>query len=155
MFNLKKIEPKFIKLNPEQFQRKMSYINNNNNEFCNFDINISETEVEAVDFEKYGIIDDNKIMKENLIKKNPVGLKQKFNNKTNKYKIINENYSITTNCSDFKGIKKVTFSTVEIIRVAKYKKYNAKNNFSKLNIQKNILEVKANKNKDESLCNIF
>ena len=155
MFNLKKIEPKFIKLNPGQFHRKMSYINNINNEFCNFDINISETEVEAVDFEKYGIIDDNKIMKENLMKKNPVGLKPKLNNKTNKYKIINENYSITTNCSDFKGIKKVTFSTVEIIRVAKYKKYNAKNNFSKLNIQKNILEVKANKNKDESSCNIF
>ena len=155
MFNLKKIEPKFSQLNLNQLQRKMSSITINNNEFRDFDIDISETEVETFNYEKYRTIDDKKIIKENLMKKNPVGLKQRLNNKNTKYKIINDNYSITTNCTDFKGIKKVTFSTVEIIRVAKYKKYNAKNNFSKLNIQKNIIEVKASKNRNESSCNIF
>ena len=155
MFNLKKIEPKFSQLNLNQLQRKMSSITINNNEFRDFDIDISETEVETFNYEKHRTIDDKKIIKENLMKKNPVGLKQRLNNKNTKYKIINDNYSITTNCTDFKGIKKVTFSTVEIIRVAKYKKYNAKNNFSKLNIQKNIIEVKASKNRNESSCNIF
>ena len=155
MFNLKKIEPKFSQLNSNKLQRKMSSIEINNNDFCDFDIDISETDNETLDYEKYRTIEDNKIIKDNLIKKNPVGLKQRLNNKNNKYKIINDNYSTTTNCSDFKGIKKVTFSTIEIIRVAKYKKYNAKNNFSQLNIQKNILEIKANKNRNESSCNIF
>ena len=156
MFNLKKIEPKFPKLNINQLQRQMSYLTNNNNEeFNDFDINISETDIDAFYFKKNKTIEDQKVMKENLIKKNPAGLKYKYNNKNNKYKIANDNYSITTNCSDFKGIKKVTFSTVEIIRVAKYKKFNAKNNFSKLNIQKNIIEVKQNKNMFESSCNIF
>ena len=133
----------------------MSSKSNNTDEFFDFDLDISETDNEIFDYEKYRTIEDNKIIKENLIKKNPIKLKQRLNNKNNKYEIINDNYSITTNCSDFKGIKKVTFSTVEIIRVAKYKKYNAKNNFSKLNIQKNILEVKTNKNRNESSCNIF
>ena len=156
MFNLKKIEPKFPKLNINQLQRQMSYLTNNNNEeFNDFDINISETDIDAFYFKKNKTIEDQKVMKENLIKKNLVGLKHKYNNKNNKYKIANDNYSRTTNCSDFKGIKKVTFSTVEIIRVAKYKKFNAKNNFSKLNIQKNIIEVKQNKNMFESSCNIF
>ena len=159
MFNLKKIEPKFPQLNSNQLKRKMSSRTINNNELCDLDIDISETDNETLDNEKYRTIEveDNKIIKENLIKKNQIGLKQRLNNKNNKYKIINDNYSITTNCSEFnfKGIKKVTFSTVEIIRVAKYKKFNAKNNFSKLNIQKNIIEVKANKNRNESSCNIF
>ena len=159
MFNLKKIEPKFPQLNSNQLKRKTSSRTINNNELCYLDIDISETDNETLDNEKYRTIEveENKIIKENLIKKNQIGLKQRLNNKNNKYKIINDNYSITTNCSEFnfKGIKKVTFSTVEIIRVTKYKKFNAKNNFSKLNIQKNIIEVKANKNRNESSCNIF
>ena len=53
MFNLKKIEPKFPKLNINQLQRQMSYLTNNNNEeFNDFDINISETDIDAFYFKK-------------------------------------------------------------------------------------------------------
>ena len=51
-------------------------------------------------------------------------------------------------------MKKVTFSTVEIIRVEKYKKYNALCNFSKNQIKKNMEEVKQNEN-ESSNCIIF
>ena len=62
--------------------------------------------------------------------------------------------SITTNTSSGeKAVKKVTFSTVEIIRVEKYKKYNALSNFSKIQIQKNMEDLKQNDN--ESVCLIF
>ena len=62
--------------------------------------------------------------------------------------------SITTNTSSGeKAVKKVTFSTVEIIRVEKYKKYNALSNFSKSQIQKNMEDFKQNDN--ESVCLIF
>ena len=70
MFNLKKIEPKFTKLNINQLQRQMSYLTNNNNEeFNDFDINISETDIDAFYFKKNKTIEDQKVMKENLIKK--------------------------------------------------------------------------------------
>ena len=52
-----------------------------------------------------------------------------------------------------KTIKKVTFSTVEIIRIEKYKKYNAACNYSKAQIQKNIEDLK--KDEKESICLIF
>ena len=88
-------------------------------------------------------------------KKYQIKLKQK-NNKNIKYKLFNDdNYSITTNFSENKKIKKVTFSTVEIIRVIKYKNFNAKNNFSQINIQKNINDMKNFKKKDENICSIF
>ena len=65
-------------------------------------------------------------------------------------------YSIATNASyNDKSVKKVTFSTVEIIRVEKYKKYNSLNNFSKLSIQKNMEDVKNNNIDNESVCCIF
>ena len=155
MFNIKKIEQKFPKEDPKKIQRKFTYINNNN-DFTNFDFNISEKEAESPNLEKLKTVknDSNKMIKENLIKKNSFGVKKKYN-KNNKYYLLSDNNSITTNYSDFKGIKKVTFSTVEIIRIAKYKKFNAKNNFSNDNIQKNIIEVKNNKNNDEYFCYIF
>ena len=154
MFNLKKIEPKFSNMNSNQIQRKFTYSDNNNEAFVNMDINISETEVESLDLSKFKTIENNKLIKNDFVKKIPEKMKQK-KNKTYKYKLFNDNYSTTTNCSDYKGIKKVTFSTVEIIRVAKYKKYNASNNFSNENIKKNILEVKNSKIKDDLPCSIF
>ena len=154
MFNLKKIEPKFPKMNSNQILRKSTYSDINNEAFINMDINISETEVESLDFSKFKTIENNKLIKNDFVKKIPEKMKQK-KNKTYKYKLFNDNYSTTTNCSDYKGIKKVTFSTVEIIRVAKYKKYNASNNFSNENIKKNILEVKNSKIKDDIPCSIF
>ena len=51
--------------------------------------------------------------------------------------------------------KKVTFSTVEIIRVEKYKKQNLINNISKTLIQKNMDEVKNNSNNEQLNCFIF
>ena len=155
MFNIKKIEQKFPKEDPKKIQRKFTYTNNNN-DFTNFDFNISEREAESPNLEKLKTVknDNNKTIKENLIKKNSFGVKKKYNKK-NKYYLLSDNNSITTNYSDFKGIKKVTFSTVEIIRIAKYKKFNAKNNFSNDNIQKNIIEVKNNKNNDDYFCCIF
>jgi len=150
MFNLKKIEPKFSNMNSNQIQRKFTYSDNNNEAFVNMDINISETEVESLDLSKFKTIENNKLTKNDFVKK----IKPK-KNRIYKYKLFNDSNSTTTNCSDCKGIKKVTFSTVEIIRVAKYKKYNARNNFSIENIKKNIEEVKNSKKKDDIPCSIF
>ena len=154
MFNLKKIEPKFPKLNPNKIQRKITYTNNKKDDFINLDINISEAEAESLNLEKFKTIENDKINKNDLLKKTPVNFKPKYKN-YNKYKLFNDSISTTTNCSDWKGIKKVTFSTVEIIRVAKYKKYNFYNNFSRADIEKNIKEVKNNKNKESISCLIF
>ena len=51
-------------------------------------------------------------------------------------------------------IKTVTFSTVQIIRVESYKKYNAINTISKSLLQYNINE-KRKEYEESSLCNIF
>ena len=66
MFNLKKIEPKFPQLNSYQLKRKTSSRTINNNELCDLDIDISETDNETLDNEKYRTIEveDNKIIKE-------------------------------------------------------------------------------------------
>ena len=152
MFNLKKLEPKFSNTNNNNnIQRKMT-MREDNNYFVNFDINISESE----SYEKYRTVENySKSIKKDLKKKYKIKLKQK-NNKNIKYKLFNDdNYSITTNFSENKKIKKVTFSTVEIIRVIKYKNFNAKNNFSQINIQKNINDMKNFKKKDENICSIF
>ena len=156
MFNLKKIEPKFPKPNPSKIQRKMTYTNNKNDQFINLDLNISERESEAFDLNQFQTLENNKLNKNDLLKKIPIKLKPKSNQKNKKYRIFSDNNSTTTNCSDYKGIKKVTFSTIEIIRVAKYKKYNASNNFSQINIEKNIKEVKDSKKNQEFIpCTIF
>ena len=156
MFNIKKIEQKFPEEVPKKYQRKYTYTNVNN-DFTNFDVNISEREVETLNMEKFKTIekdDNNKRVKKNLVKKNSFVPKKKYN-KNNIYYLINDNNSITTNYSDYKGIKKVTFSTVEIIRITKYKKFNSQNNFSNDNIQKNIIEVKNSKNNEDYFCCIF
>ena len=82
---------------------------------------------------------------------NTIKLKNKFNTKISPFRQCN---SITTNCSyGEKGVKKITFSTVEIIRVENYKKYNASSNYSKNLIKKNMEEMKGNEN--NSACLIF
>ena len=149
-FNLKKIEPKFPIMNAKEMQRKMTYSDMNDEAFIKMDVNISETEVESLNLSKFKTIENNKLTKNDFVKK----IKPK-KNRIYKYKLFNDSNSTTTNCSDCKGIKKVTFSTVEIIRVAKYKKYNARNNFSIENIKKNIEEVKNSKKKDDIPCSIF
>ena len=154
MFNLKKIEPKFPRLNFDQIKRKNTYSSINKEAFINMDINISERESDSLNIDKFKTMEKDKI-KNGLTKKVPLKMKPRQKKNNNKYKLFSDNNSITTNCSDFKGIKKVTFSTVEIIRVAKYKKFNACNNFSNANIQKNINEVKNSKIKDDIPCMIF
>ena len=149
-FNLKKIEPKFPIMNAKEMQRKMTYSDMNDDAFIKMDVNISETEIESLNLSKFKTIENNKLTKNDFVKK----IKPK-KNRIYKYKLFNDSNSTTTNCSDCKGIKKVTFSTVEIIRVAKYKKYNARNNFSIENIKKNIEEVKNSKKKDDIPCSIF
>ena len=155
MFNLKKIEPKFQNNNLDKIQRQFTYTNNKHDEFINFDVNISEEDFDILEPEKYKTINNEKLIKNDLLRIIPIKCKKKPQ-KNMKYKLFNDNNSTTTNCSDIKAIKKVTFSTVEIIRVAKYKKYNASNNFSKANIEKNIIEVKNEKKQQEFIpCFIF
>ena len=82
---------------------------------------------------------------------NTIKLKNKNSYNISLFKHCN---SITTNTScGEKAVKKVTFSTVEIIRVEKYKKYNAISNCSKIQIKKNMEDLKQNEN--ESACLIF
>lgn len=66
-----------------------------------------------------------------------------------KYNIKNEdNTSTTCKSSNNDSLKKVTFSTVEIIRVANYKKYNKLNS-----TKKNENEYKDGD--DDNICFIF
>ena len=75
-----------------------------------------------------------------------------FNNtvKIDKYKNYlktEDNNSTTTKTSMHDKLKKVTFSTVEIIRVANYKKYNKLNSIKKIgNEEENIYD---------KICSIF
>ena len=81
---------------------------------------------------------------------NTIKLKKQMNNNISSLKHCN---SITTNNSiGEKALKKVTFSTVEIIRVENYKKYNASCSFSKELIKKNMEEMKQDENE---VCSIF
>lgn len=110
-----------------------------------------------VNIKEYKTINKKNLFLENKI---PVKKELKLINKLYRINTIkNKNYdcySITTNSSyNDKNVKKVTFSTIEIIRVEKYKKHNAKNNFSKIAIQKNMEEIKKNQNNDGTTCFIF
>ena len=146
MNNLKKIEIKKQKL--VNLKRNKTF---DNKMFINLDTDISEMDV--------NIKINETIKKKNLFLDSEPKLKNRLiRNKT--YKTKEECNSITTDSSSSnkkERIKKVTFSTVEIIRVEKYKKYNALNNFSKKDIEKNMEEVKYNiYNKDDELsCLIF
>ena len=82
---------------------------------------------------------------------NKIKLKNEMNTNKSSFKHCN---SITRSNSYLeKSVKKVTFSTVEIIRVENYKKYNASNTFPKHLIEKNIEEMK--KTEEDSVCSIF
>ena len=149
--NDKKIEPKVKKM--KVLTRSKTF---ENQTFIDFDKDISEMTVNIKQYKS--------IINKNLFLEDKKGLKPslKINNKLDRVSSIknkNKNfdcYSITTNSSyNDKTVKKVTFSTVEIIRVEKYKKYNAMNNFSKTCIQKNMEDVKNNNYNDESSCFIF
>ena len=82
----------------------------------------------------------NYIYRDNL--NNSVKLrKSKFNIKND------DSNSITTKTSFNDKVKKVTFSTVEIIRVANYKKYNKLNSIKKM-------DKKSNEGEND-MCSIF
>ena len=124
-----------------------------NHAFIDFDKDISEMNVNIKEYQT--LKKKNSFLDSVTASISPV----KLNNKLNRINTVkNKNfdtYSITTNSSiKDKTIKKVTFSTVEIIRVEKYKKYNIMNTVSKTCIQKNMEEVK-NKNSDQTSCLIF
>jgi hypothetical protein len=146
MNNLKKIEfkkPKLVNLKRNKtFDNKL---------FIDLDTDISEMDVNIKKYET--------IKKKNLFLDTEPKLKNILI-RNNTYKTKEECNSITTDSSSSnkkERIKKVTFSTVEIIRVEKYKKYNAINNFSKTNIEKNMEEVKYSiYNKDNKpSCLVF
>ena len=146
MNNLKKIELKKQKL--VNLKRNKTF---DNKLFINLDTDISEMDVNIKKYET--------IKKKNLFLDTEPKLKNRLI-RNNTYKTKEECNSITTDSSSSnkkERIKKVTFSTVEIIRVEKYKKYNAINNFSKTNIEKNMEEVKNNiYNKDNKpSCLVF
>ena len=146
--NEKKMENRLTKMNFLTRQKTFE-----NQVFIELDKDISEMKV---DIKKYQTF-----KKKNLFLEGNKPLKQQLKQKNKLYRINtskNKNfdcYSITTSSSyNDKSVKKVTFSTVEIIRVEKYKKYNAMNNISKTTIQKNLEEVKNSSN-EESTCFIF
>ena len=146
MNNLKKIELKKQKL--VNLKRNKTF---DNKLFINLDTDISEMDVNIKKYET--------IKKKNLFLDTEPKLKNRLI-RNNTYKTKEECNSITTDSSSSnkkERIKKVTFSTVEIIRVEKYKKYNAINNFSKTNIEKNMEEVKYSiYNKDNKpSCLVF
>jgi len=146
MNNLKKIELKKPKL--VNLKRNKTF---DNKLFIDFDTDISEMDV---NIKKYETIKKRNLFLETEPKKN----NRLIRNYT--YKTKDECNSITTDSSSNQKkerIKKVTFSTVEIIRVEKYKKYNAINNFSKANIEKNMKEVNNSTNNfdDKPSCLVF
>ena len=146
MNNLKRIELKKQKL--VNLKRNKTF---DNKLFINLDTDISEMDVNIKKYET--------IKKKNLFLDTEPKLKNILI-RNNTYKTKEECNSITTDSSSSnkkERIKKVTFSTVEIIRVEKYKKYNAINNFSKTNIEKNMEEVKYSiYNKENKLsCLVF
>ena len=151
-----------INKHTNKYERKLTKTNGikrqktfNNQVFIDLDKDISEMNVNIKKYEtlkkKNSFLDSGTIVKPSLNSKNKL-------NRINTTKIKNyDTYSIATNTSiNDKTLKKVSFSTVEIIRVEKYKKYNAMNNVPKTLIHKNMEEVKNNKNNDdESSCFIF
>ena len=150
MNNLKQLE--FRKSNLTKLKRNKTF---DNKLFIDFDTDISEMDINIKKYET--------IKKKNLFLENEPHTNAKIKNKLIRnytYKTKDECNSITTDSSSYnkkERIKKVTFSTVEIIRVEKYKKYNAINNFSKINIEKNMKEVKnnINNNDDKPSCLVF
>ena len=132
-----------------QLVRKKTYDPKN---IINLDTDISEMDTHI---KNYPTIKKKNSFIERPIKTIPFSNINLNNKKFIKKKSYNDANSITTTTSygGEKAMKKVTFSTVEIIRVEKYKKYNAMNNFSKRLIDKNMEEFKQNDSK--MICLIF
>ena len=127
-----------------------------NQTFIDLDKDTSEMNVNIKQYKsitnKNLFLEDKKRLKQTLKVNNKIDRISTIKNKKKNF----DCYSITTSSSyNDKTVKKVTFSTVEIIRVEKYKKYNAMNNYSKAYIQKNMEDVKNNNINDESTCFIF
>ena len=132
-----------------QLNRKKTYDPKN---IINLDTDISEMDIHI---KNYPTLKKKNSFIERPIKTIPFSNINLNNKKFIKKKSYNDANSITTTSSygKEKSMKKVTFSTVEIIRVEKYKKYNAMNNFSKRLIDKNMEEFKQNDSK--MICLIF
>ena len=129
-------------------QRTYDYKN-----IIHLDKDISEMKLKI---KKIPSIKKKNLFMENFFKKKPFIIPNKFKSiKTNDKSTIKHSNSITssTSCPE-KVVKKVTFSTVEIIRVENYKKYNVISNFSKMQIQKNMEEYQNN-NVIESMCCVY
>ena len=96
------------------------------------------------DLKKYEFVNKNNKLQNNNLK---FGLNKKDDgHHINNNCKFDETNSITTKAScEEKNIKKVTFSTVEIIKVRKFKKYNAINTYSKSFIEKNMKNIEAEK----------
>ena len=132
-----------------QLIRKKTYDPKN---IINLDTDISEMDIHI---KNYPTLKKKNSFIERPIKTIPFSNINLNNKKFIKKKSYNDANSITTTTSygGEKAMKKVTFSTVEIIRIEKYKKYNAMNNFSKRLIDKNMEEFKQNDSKIS--CSIF
>ena len=149
--NDKKIEHKLKKM--KVLTRSKTF---ENQTFIDLDKDTSEMNVNIKQYKsitnKNLFLEDKKRLKQSLKVNNKIDRISTIKNKKKNF----DCYSITTSSSyNDKTVKKVTFSTVEIIRVEKYKKYNAMNNYSKAYIQKNMEDVKNNNINDESTCFIF
>ena len=149
--NDKRIEHKVIKM--KVLTRSKTF---ENQTFIDLDKDTSEMNVNIKQYKsitnKNLFLEDKKRLKQSLKVNNKIDRISTIKNKKKNF----DCYSITTSSSyNDKTVKKVTFSTVEIIRVEKYKKYNAMNNYSKTCIQKNMEDVKNNNINDESTCFIF
>ena len=151
MLKLKSLDIKHkTKKSPKALTHKKKF---NYKNIIKLDEDISEMDVNV---KKIPIIKTKNLFSENPKTNKPynnniINLKSK-----NSFNLSSLNHcnSITTNTScGEKTIKKVTFSTVEIIRVEKYKKYNLASNYSKKLIKKNMEEIKGNDN--EQKCFIF
>ena len=148
MFKTKTFDEKSKKPNLSGYVRKKTFDYRN---IINFDEDISEMDInikEIPTFKKKSFNFDSS--KNTRTFNNIIKLKN-----FNKSKLNHCNSITTTTSYREKSVKKVTFSTVEIIRVEKYKKYNANSNFSKNLIKKNMEEVKQQNDNNESTCSIF
>ena len=148
---------KKIKKTNDYYRQKANECNkkDDNSNILSFDDETYEIDKKI---KKYpSIIKKNTFMDHKLKFKNPFKSRNKLQLKkikTFNIPILNHCNSITTNTSVGEKMKKVTFSTVEIIRVEKYKKYNAICTFSKNQIMKNMEEAKHNQN-ESNACSIF
>ena len=150
MLKLKTLDNKHKNKKDRSYVRKKTYDYKN---IINLDKDISEMDV---NIKNYPTIKKKNLFLENTIKTKPINnikLKNKSKNYFNKLALNHCNSITTTTSCGEKTEKKVTFSTVEIIRVEKYKKYNATCNYSKNQIKKNMEEIKENEN--ETNCFIF